>query len=273
MPVARELMNADFPSIESNASVSELLGVMRKWKRHWAVVLDGKKYVGMVDKKWLRSSRVDVGMKVRHCVVSVPRLSLNDGLGVMLDKAIDADVKAVPVFDKGVIVGVVPVFHLLKYLKPVLKAVKVSELVPRRLLTVEESTGISTALNLMQRNKLNHLPVVDKSGRLVGMLSFGDLLEKLLVFPKGRVRVSSSASGRRGKREGFDVGEKEGRLSLPVSAVMSRECCSCSLDSSVSNIIDLMYAEGHGVMVVTERQVPVGVVAVKDILVWGRKLL
>src|SRR3989344_1273671 len=84
-----ELMNVDFPRVDVNDSFSELLGVMRKWKRHWAVVMDGKKYVGMVDKKWLRRSRIDVEkMKVRHCVASVPRLSLGDTLKTMVDKIV-----------------------------------------------------------------------------------------------------------------------------------------------------------------------------------------
>lgn len=273
MPFVRELMNVEFPSVDVNDSLSELLGVMRKWKRHWAVVLDGKKYVGMVDKKLLRRSRIDVmQMKVRHCMVSVPRLLMNDDLTTMVDKVIDADLKALPVFEKDVLVGVVPVFHLLEFLKPVLKSVRAGEFVPRTLFVLEESSGLSTALSVMERNKIHHVPVVDKRGVLVGMLSLADLLEKLLVFPKSRVHLSGGSSRQKGK-SGHGTGEKSGLLSLPVSALMSPECCSCSVDTLLPRVMDMMYEEGHGAVVVTDKKVPVGIVSVKDVLLKGRKLL
>ena len=47
----------------------------------------------------------------------------------------------------------------------------------KRPITVSEDTGIDKALELMQREKIRRLPVLDKQGQLVGIVSELDLLK------------------------------------------------------------------------------------------------
>jgi len=44
--------------------------------------------------------------------------------------------------------------------------------------TIEQSASTDDALNFMHQGKFRHLPVVDESGKVVGILSVRDLLKK-----------------------------------------------------------------------------------------------
>lgn len=50
---------------------------------------------------------------------------------------------------------------------------RVSEIMTRRLISVPKDTGLHEAMQLMAREKVRRLPVVEE-GRLAGMLSLGD---------------------------------------------------------------------------------------------------
>ncbi len=52
---------------------------------------------------------------------------------------------------------------------------KVGEIISRPAITVQTKDGIEKCMQLMTKNRIRHLPVVDDSG-LVGLISMGDLV-------------------------------------------------------------------------------------------------
>ncbi len=275
MVSAKELMITDYPKVKANDRISTLLGLIRRKHQHWAVVVDEKgSYLGMADKKWLMRSRIDIkSMKVKHCVVASPRVASGDDLQTLLRKFTASDLKALPVFKGKQLTGVVSVIRILSYLKSIVKKVKVSEVMPRVFITINETEEIGRALNIMIQKKFHHVPVVDSYGKLVGIVSLADILERQLLFPKTRVHISGATAHQQHRQSGYGVGEKRSILFLPVNAVMSRDCCSCSPEDSLGIVIDQMLSNNHSTVIVTENQTPVGIITVKDILVKAEKLL
>ena len=52
------------------------------------------------------------------------------------------------------------------------------QIMTRKVTTVSSDTSILDAANLMLQQRISGLPVVDKTGRLVGMVSEGDFVRR-----------------------------------------------------------------------------------------------
>ena len=274
MVTAKELMIVKYPAVKSGDTISTFIGLIRKTHQHWAVVLDEKgRYEGMADKKLLMRSRIDVQkMKVRHCVVSSPILSQEDDLKIMLRKFLSSDVKALPVFNGKQLIGVVPVINVLNYFKPIISKVKAQEIMPKTLMTIKETESIGKVLNLMTQKKLHHVPVVD-DGKLVGIISLEDILEKQLLFPKTRMHISGAASHQEHRQTGYGTGEKTSLMFCPASSLMSPDCCTCGPNDSLSKVIEQMLENKHGSAIIAKDKKPIGIITIKDILVKAQLLI
>ena len=56
---------------------------------------------------------------------------------------------------------------------------KVGDLMTRRLVTIAEDKGFDQAIELMRQAQIRRLPVVDRQGRLRGIVSLDDLLDDI----------------------------------------------------------------------------------------------
>ncbi|MCB9558485.1 MAG: CBS domain-containing protein [Deltaproteobacteria bacterium] len=58
---------------------------------------------------------------------------------------------------------------------------RVSEIMTTEVITVTEEQTLSDCMALITANRVRHLPVVDDNGRVIGMLSVGDILRALIA--------------------------------------------------------------------------------------------
>jgi CBS domain-containing protein len=58
-------------------------------------------------------------------------------------------------------------------------SIKISEIMSTRVLTVHASDSMEDVIPLMVKEKINRLPVVDRDGSLVGIVTRGDILKGL----------------------------------------------------------------------------------------------
>ena len=61
----------------------------------------------------------------------------------------------------------------------------VDEVMTPNVLTIREFDTLQSAITLMLRNRISGLPVIDRQGALVGMLSETDILKHYLSFLEG----------------------------------------------------------------------------------------
>ncbi len=73
----------------------------------------------------------------------------------------------------------------------------VSEVMTRKVITINEFTGFETAEAILQQHKIEKLPVVDKKNKLVGLITYKDII-KIKARPNackdslGRLRVAAA---------------------------------------------------------------------------------
>jgi IMP dehydrogenase len=102
----------------------------------------------------------------------------------------------VPVVDKGKIIGIVSRRDV-RAISSKQGDEKITVIMTRKPITVSEDITSDKALEVMYTNKIERLPVVDRAGRLIGIITMQDILEKR-QYPlatrdaKGKLRVAAA---------------------------------------------------------------------------------
>lgn len=106
-------------------------------------------------------------------------------------KMYEHDVRRLPVIEKGRLVGIISDRDIKQTMgrpslinrkeedEPELE-LTVREVMTRNLITVRQDEDLREAIQLMVENKVSGLPVVDRAGKLVGILSAIDVLQYCL---------------------------------------------------------------------------------------------
>lgn len=101
-----------------------------------------------------------------------------------------------PVIGKGKIIGIVSRRDI-RAIGPKRGSEKITTIMTRKPITADEDITAEKALGIMYTSKVERLPVVDKRGRLVGIITMQDILEKR-QYPlatrdaKGNLRVAAA---------------------------------------------------------------------------------
>ncbi len=89
------------------------------------------------------------------------------------------DVKQLPVIDNGNLLGIITERDLRMVIEKEY-GIKIESAMSKNLQTITENDAIETAAKIIHDNKYNALPVVDKGGQLVGIVTVTDVVEGLL---------------------------------------------------------------------------------------------
>ncbi len=133
------------------------------------------------------------------------------------------------------------------------------DVMTREVLTVPQTSTLAQALAVMSENDIRHVPVVDDTGALAGIVSERDLRR----FHLSRI---------------IDVEHFErarARLKQPLSEIMSSDVVTIDPETDLSEVIELMLEEKVGAIPVvdSERDELVGIVSYVDVLRAAQKVL
>jgi CBS domain-containing protein len=135
-------------------------------------------------------------MKVKDAMVrDVLTVSPEDSLDVVIEFFSSKRISGAPVVKEGRIVGILSQSDVLKELGldnlidlkvseeklKEMKTLKVSGVMAKNIYSVKEEDDVAVAAELMNDKDINRLPVTDHKGKLVGILTRGDVLR---VFSK-----------------------------------------------------------------------------------------
>jgi len=131
-------------------------------------------------------------------------------------------------------------------------AMKVKDLMSRQVLTIGPSDSCLEAVGRMHRAGVRHLPVVNRDGLLVGVVTDRDLRHHLFsprVFEAlGQTSVEALLKA------------------APVAGIMSRLVISVTPDAELSDAAHIMMAERVGSLPVVDGGRVVGIVTETDLL-------
>ena len=137
-----------------------------------------------------------------------------------------------------------------------------SDVMTRTLLSVRPDATVADAIRTMLDNRISGLPVIDAAGRLVGILTEGDLLRRgEMGTERQRSRWLEILMG-----PGRLAGEYVRTHGRKIGEVMTRDVVSVTLDTPLKEVVELMERHRIKRVPVLDGDVPVGILSRADLL-------
>ncbi|MBD3318293.1 CBS domain-containing protein [Candidatus Woesearchaeota archaeon] len=273
---ASDLLTTTYVTCDVNDRISSLLGKMKRAQEGAAVVTKKGNYLGIVHRSAFLVSRAHASdTKVANIYQRrskaksnffVPTLSRTSSLPVMCKRMLQSNSRMLPVMEKDRLIGVVKDMELLKAIAPDFSSIPAFELASTDSITVRENNVIYAAMTAMKKHKIGHIPVVDKNGKLLGILSGYDYLE-MHLHSRSRMHQSRKGTHSDYKNRGFDTGEKISLGDLPVRDFMSEKVITATPRTTIAQCIQLMIDNNAHSIVLTRYDKPVGVLTCHDIFI------
>ena len=112
-----------------------------------------------------------------------PEQTVYDALKLMSDK----NIGALPVLEGGRLIGVISERDYAREVilkdKSSLKT-PVKEIMTEKVVTIRPEQTVTECMQLMTDKRVRHLPVLDNQGRLVGIISIGDVVKEIMAEQK-----------------------------------------------------------------------------------------
>jgi CBS domain-containing protein len=146
--------------------------------------------------------------------------------------------------------------------------------------TVPQDEPVEKLIGLLRASHFSGIPVVDKDGKAVGLISETDILRALAytvgpqgsgefapTFQKGKKRVSSVILDAVSKDDLQAGAALRGLVQRPVMELMTPYIHSCSPDAPVVEVCEMMsWKEIRRVVVVDAEKRPIGIISSIDLI-------
>jgi len=146
----------------------------------------------------------------------------------------------------------------------------VEDVMTEQVVYLEEQDNLAKAMDVMQEGKFRHVLIVDKQGRLTGIISDRDILRYLPVRSRQGQTQGARSAGTRAevfRSRLFDVAPEDASLGLPVKNIMSQEIVhvlpTCSFYDAVKMLHEMKIS---CLPVVDEEKKLRGIVTATDVM-------
>lgn len=146
-----------------------------------------------------------------------------------------------------------------------IEKISTEDLSVTELFTTFEKDSIDEARHLMLDENVSRLPVLDKNGKMTGILRSTDVLKALVP------RESQDAGGTAGNREGSEMkmsggGEKESMSSIPVREIMESQFNGSTEHLQGDKAIEKMIEKNAHELVFLKDRYPQSIITLKDFM-------
>lgn len=255
----RELIREDYYVINVEETLSKLFPLIDKLgkdKANAILVEEDGEILGVVREKDLirgRALKNPHETRVRSMLVRTGVIPLAEISSEKVARRFIEDSTPFVVVSLEGKYGVIYINDFIKFIKDEFEGTKVRDLMNEDFLTVRGFDTVAKALSMMKRYGADRVVVVDERGKVIGVLTGKDIVDRV-ISPRKRARMGDYS------------GEKEKALSIMVESIMSVPPICAKVNDSVSDVIELM-AENRISSVVIERDgIPEGILMKRDIL-------
>ncbi|MEM0133884.1 MAG: CBS domain-containing protein [Thermoplasmatales archaeon] len=234
--------------------ISTAIAKMSDNKMHHIPIVDEKgDYTGMLDYNLLyKRESIPVTTKVKTIMERTPSISVEMSIADAARLMLDSGLKALPVLEKNKIKGIVTSTDIVNSINsiPEVANIRASEIMSGDPITVSENDDLLEALKKMRDIGEASIPVVDKDGRISGMININDI-SKELWRERGKMRQ----------------GEYYRNKTKPLVKDVMVSPLMVGLDKNISSCMkEMAGSEARICTVVNDHMIPEGIVSQSDIL-------
>jgi len=178
-----------------------------------AIALAREGGIGVIHKNLSIEAQADEVDKVKRSeagmIVDPITLSPNRPIAHALEVMRRYSISGIPITEKGKLVGILTNRDL-RFLKDFSRKIS-AVMTKKNLITISEGTDLDTAKEILQKHRIEKLPIVDKRRMLVGMITVKDIMKNIqhpnaCKDKRGRLRVGAAVG------VGKDLLERAGAL-------------------------------------------------------------
>ncbi|WP_284009723.1 CBS domain-containing protein [Haloarcula pelagica] len=233
-----DIATREFVEVDANKRLGKVRSIFERENPKGIIVTEDGAYAGVITQKQLVQSHVEDNAKAGAMTSSAPKVELTDDVRKVARVLVEGGTKLAPVFEGDSLWGIITEDAILEAVLENLDALTVEQIYTQDVITVSEETNVGQVVNLLRKNGISRLPVLDSDDRLTGMATRHDIVDVV-------VRDMNKAT--RGDRSG----EIERILDLPVYDVMSSPVATANLDESVRDAVGRMLEHDYAGLVVT----------------------
>lgn len=265
---AKEVMTTDFVKADIKDTVSSVLGKLKKSKHDTALLFKGDRFVGLFSKHLLIKSRLDPKTsKAGHFIKHVPVLNGEENLIETARLIYTSNMPVIPIMHEKKVIGVVKAIDVVDRLDTGTKEQRIDSVATMDLFTVNENDETATAISIMYNKVIDRLPVVDKSGNLLNIVTLHDLITRFMLMQQ----TKTEARGRQGITEKGSRTVRAYRKRADIRALPIKDFTApivITVDSSedIGTVINDMKEHSISSIILVKGKKAVGIITVRDLL-------
>ncbi|MBU4246134.1 MAG: CBS domain-containing protein [Nanoarchaeota archaeon] len=271
---ARDVMSSEIISVNINDTLKTVLPILINKKIHNVPVFDEKTFVGFFGYKQLARlyRRPIIQTQIGKYIVKPPEITPETSIIDISDYMYRLNQKVLPVVENGKLVGIVSEKDVLKSAieSGVLKGKKVEDFMTPEPLSVAETDMLGTAFSMIRESNISRLPVVNRDGKLVGILKSFDLMKEIFSKEENRGKgdINRGTRAKDNSNAAYVYAPEimtEGKM--PVKALMNDKPATAIIGDPIEFAFkDALVRDIISVVIIDNNSMPIGIVVPKDIV-------
>lgn len=249
----KNVLPLKFEKLPKETTVSKAIGIMKNKDIYSIAVYENNDFLGLITERNLVERNVPSHTKLKTLLFKPPRINPEDSFIEGVKKVLNSGYDAAPVFEENELVSVLSEYDIINIASKsdeLNKEIAGKYSIPPR--TIKMNEDIGKARRIMREGKVSRLPVVNKEGKLVGILNLRDIIKA--IQPRESI----------GER---DVsGEKIPSYEVPVSSIMNDTPLKISKDTDLKSVAEQMTKKKIYSSIIEKNGKPKGIITSKDII-------
>ena len=232
------------------SNLAKIVGLLREQDAYEAFFPEGNRCGMISSRDILKSAGIETA-KPDALKSYIPALTKDATVREAARVMADYMIRAVPIRDGHKIVGQVNCVSLLQELKGKIGDIRITTLATREPVTIEKTSSLGKARELLVRKRIDHLPVTAQ-GLVAGIIMTAHIIN--IVGPAERVGSKSMSP------------ETKGSLKFPVGDFMDLNPLTCSTETSVDQALDLILRSEKTYVLVNQWEELQGIATHRDFI-------
>lgn len=257
----KSLISKEYLALNVEDPLSAYVGKIESWKHAEGVVFDDANvFKGIISFKGLLRKKIDPSqVKLKKLIVQFPKINEEENIVKVAELMYYSGARLLPVFSGSSFVGVIYAQDIIKQLGKVddFRKIRAEELATQKPQCLKESDSFEKALLLMDNTRVRKIPIVNKEGRLNGLLLMEDALKRYYSNISAPMQIYGASP-----QSHFP--EKTDLLKVSITRDVSTDYAEITENETLPQILSSFQID-KGV-IITKNGIPSGIITAKNLL-------